>query len=50
MSSWISQPPSQAILIYTLKRAIRLAEQVDPDRIPFLNQRLEDVTTATLAV
>ncbi|WP_149094067.1 family 78 glycoside hydrolase catalytic domain [Paenibacillus terrae] len=43
------QAPSQAILIYTLKRAIRLAEQVDPDKLPFLNQRLEDVTTATLA-
>lgn len=42
------QAPSQAILIYTLKRAIRLAEQVDPDKLPFLNQRLEDVTTATL--
>ncbi|MBE0343738.1 sugar hydrolase, partial [Paenibacillus sp. 28ISP30-2] len=43
------QAPSQAILIYTLKRAIRLAKQVDPDKLPFLNQRLEDVTTATLA-
>ncbi|MFK4435278.1 hypothetical protein [Paenibacillus sp. RC21] len=26
-----------------------MAKQVDPDKLPFLNQRLEDVTTATLA-
>ncbi|MBE0338254.1 hypothetical protein [Paenibacillus sp. 23TSA30-6] len=44
------QAPSQAILIYTLKRTTRLAEQVNPDKLPFLNQRLRDVTTATLAV
>ncbi|WP_068496075.1 alpha-L-rhamnosidase-related protein [Paenibacillus kribbensis] len=42
------QAPSQAILIYTLKRAIPLAKQIDPDKLPFLNRRLDDVTAAAL--
>lgn len=41
------QGPSQAVLIYTIKRAIKMAEVLDSDKLPFLKKRLQDIVEAT---
>ncbi|MEH7250804.1 sugar hydrolase [Neobacillus niacini] len=42
------QTPSQAILIYTLKRAIEMAETLKCDKLTFLEKQLDNVVNATL--
>ncbi|WP_308284161.1 alpha-L-rhamnosidase-related protein [Priestia megaterium] len=41
------QGPSQAVLIYTIKRAIKLAEILSSDKLSFLEKRLQDIVEAT---
>jgi alpha-L-rhamnosidase len=42
------QTPSQAILIYTIKRAIEMAESLKSDKLSFLEKQLDKVVNATL--
>lgn len=43
------QAPSQAILIYTMRRAIQLAKIVNSEKSDFLSEKLQDVIKATLS-
>ncbi|MFV2050328.1 sugar hydrolase [Metabacillus sp. YM-086] len=43
------QAPSQAILIYTMRRAIQLAKIVNSDKSDFLTEKLQDVIKATIS-
>lgn len=43
------QAPSQAILIYTMRRAIQLAKIVNSDKSDFLTEKLQDVIEATMS-
>jgi len=42
------QAPSQAVLIYSLRRAIKMAEVLQSDNLEFLNNRLHDIVSATV--
>lgn len=43
------QAPSQAILIYTMRRAIEMAKVLNSDKEEFLTDKLQDVIEATLS-